>query len=344
MEGDPLADVLTLASARCVRIGTLKAGGTWALNFPPPQKIKLTAVVKGNCWLAVDGERAPHRLGNGRRIRGAGRAVVRARVRLEGLSGRWSRAVHEGDGQRRESRRWPRLPGHWRTRRVGSRPGRPARRRVASSDSRRRQFVRSLDDSMAPGSARQGGDRQSSRRGVGVEAACAAAVRPDYPVLPRRRHDCHGRLAPSAQRRAHRAGVAPHARRTRSGLATRRPGEARGDVTNQLCAAFQSERWRRPSHLPPELANAPCGAGAPRAARCRSPSWPSPSATNQTARSATRSSGEPAWHPSTINPSSHGWTSPHQMRPIRIHGTHPERIAYATCVNPPSTNSSTPLT
>src|SRR5438445_9035579 len=28
MEGDPLADVLTLASARCVRIGTLKAGGT----------------------------------------------------------------------------------------------------------------------------------------------------------------------------------------------------------------------------------------------------------------------------------------------------------------------------
>ena len=39
MEGDPLADVLTLASARCVRIGTLEAGGTWALNFPPPQKI-----------------------------------------------------------------------------------------------------------------------------------------------------------------------------------------------------------------------------------------------------------------------------------------------------------------
>jgi hypothetical protein len=26
MEGDPLADVLTLASARCVRNGTLKAG------------------------------------------------------------------------------------------------------------------------------------------------------------------------------------------------------------------------------------------------------------------------------------------------------------------------------
>ena len=156
-------------------------------------------------------------------------------------------------------------------------------------------------------------------------------------------NDCHGRMAPSAQRRAYRAGVAPHARRARSGMATRRAGEARGDVTNQFCVAFQSERWRRPAHLPPELANATCGAGASRG-RCRSPSWPSPSATNRTARSATRSSGEPAWHPSTINPSSHGWTSPQQMRPIRIHGTHPERIAHATCVSPPSTNSSTPLT
>ena len=58
IEGDPLTDVLTLASARCVRIGSLKAGGAWALKFPPPQKIKLTAVVKGTCWVPVDGERA----------------------------------------------------------------------------------------------------------------------------------------------------------------------------------------------------------------------------------------------------------------------------------------------
>ena len=65
MEGDPLADILTLASARCTRIGTLRAGGAWALRFPPPQKIKLTAVVKGRCWLAIDGEAAPHRLETG---------------------------------------------------------------------------------------------------------------------------------------------------------------------------------------------------------------------------------------------------------------------------------------
>ena len=43
----------------------MKAGGTWALKFPPPQKIKLTAVVKGTCWLAVKGERAPLRLETG---------------------------------------------------------------------------------------------------------------------------------------------------------------------------------------------------------------------------------------------------------------------------------------
>jgi AraC-like DNA-binding protein len=62
MEGDPLADVLMLASARCVRIGTLKCGGDWAIRFPPPQKIKLTAVVKGRCWLALENERAPVQL------------------------------------------------------------------------------------------------------------------------------------------------------------------------------------------------------------------------------------------------------------------------------------------
>jgi hypothetical protein len=65
MDGDPLGDILTLASARCVKVGTLRAGGAWALRFPPPQKIKLTAVVKGGCWLALDGKGAPLRLETG---------------------------------------------------------------------------------------------------------------------------------------------------------------------------------------------------------------------------------------------------------------------------------------
>ena len=344
MEGDPLADVLTLASARCVRIGTLKAGGTWALKFPPPQKIKLTAVVKGNCWLAVDGERAPHRLGNGRRIRGAGRAVVRARVGLEGISGRRSRAVHEGDGQRRESRRWPRLLRHRRTRRVGSRPRGPARRRVATSDSRRCQFVRSLDDTMAPRSARKRGDRQSSGRGVGVEAARAAVVRPDHPVLSRSlerlsRQDGSERSTTSASRRRCASCTA-----SQVGLGDSATWRSTWGCHEPALRCVSKRTLASPLSPTSRICECELRSRGFATARCRSPSWPSLSATNQTARSATRSSGEPAWHPSTINPSWHGWTGPHQMRPIRIHGTHPERIAYATCVSPPSTNSSTPLT
>ena len=47
MKDDPLTDILTLASARCVEVGILVAGGSWALRFPPPKKIKFVAVVKG---------------------------------------------------------------------------------------------------------------------------------------------------------------------------------------------------------------------------------------------------------------------------------------------------------
>ena len=59
MKGDPLTDILTLTSARCVEVGILVAGGSWALQFPPPNKIKFVAVVKGNCWLTVKDEVAP---------------------------------------------------------------------------------------------------------------------------------------------------------------------------------------------------------------------------------------------------------------------------------------------
>jgi hypothetical protein len=59
MEGNPLTDILTLASARCVEVGILVAGGSWALRFPPPSKIKFVAVVKSNCWLTVKDEVAP---------------------------------------------------------------------------------------------------------------------------------------------------------------------------------------------------------------------------------------------------------------------------------------------
>jgi len=65
MKGDPLTDILTLASARCVEVGVLVAGGSWALRFPPPKKIKFVAVVKGDCWLSLEGRAAPLRVKTG---------------------------------------------------------------------------------------------------------------------------------------------------------------------------------------------------------------------------------------------------------------------------------------
>jgi AraC-like DNA-binding protein len=65
MKDDPLTDILTLASARCVEVGILVAGGSWALRFPPPSKIKFVAVVKGDCWLSLEGQAAPVRVKTG---------------------------------------------------------------------------------------------------------------------------------------------------------------------------------------------------------------------------------------------------------------------------------------
>jgi len=65
MRGDPLTDILTLASAQCVEVGILAAGGSWALRFPPPKKIKFVAVVKGECWLSLEGQVASLRVRTG---------------------------------------------------------------------------------------------------------------------------------------------------------------------------------------------------------------------------------------------------------------------------------------
>jgi AraC-like DNA-binding protein len=62
---DPLTDILTLASAQCVEVGILVAGGLWALRFPPPERIKFVAVVKGDCWLSLAGQAAPLRVRTG---------------------------------------------------------------------------------------------------------------------------------------------------------------------------------------------------------------------------------------------------------------------------------------
>lgn len=56
---DPFSDVLKLTNAEAVVTGGFTAGGAWAIRFPGSDKIKFFAVVKGSCWVALDGEPEP---------------------------------------------------------------------------------------------------------------------------------------------------------------------------------------------------------------------------------------------------------------------------------------------
>lgn len=62
---DPLSEVLSLLGAQRSVFAGLRAGGDWAIDFPPPDGIKFNAIVEGGCWLAVDGVQQPIRLEQG---------------------------------------------------------------------------------------------------------------------------------------------------------------------------------------------------------------------------------------------------------------------------------------
>lgn len=53
---DPFSDILKLTNAESLVTGGFTAGGSWAIRFPAPDKIKFFAVVKGHCWVSIDGE------------------------------------------------------------------------------------------------------------------------------------------------------------------------------------------------------------------------------------------------------------------------------------------------
>ncbi|MBO2012952.1 cupin domain-containing protein [Hymenobacter negativus] len=57
---DALSDVLALLKIRSYLYGGFAAGGEWCLSFGPHLgSLKFYAVVKGACWLAVEGVAEP---------------------------------------------------------------------------------------------------------------------------------------------------------------------------------------------------------------------------------------------------------------------------------------------
>jgi AraC-like DNA-binding protein len=107
MSNDLFSDVLRLVGAQTVLAGGFAAGGPWALRFPAPDKIKFAALVKGACWLCVDGEEAAIRVETGDVVLlSAKRAFVLASdpaiTPLEAtalFSGQGKKFVTLGDGQ-----------------------------------------------------------------------------------------------------------------------------------------------------------------------------------------------------------------------------------------------------
>lgn len=65
MRDDPLSDVLRRADVQSVLSGGFRAGGEWAIRFPPPDKVKFFGVVTGRCWLRLDGNAETVRLEQG---------------------------------------------------------------------------------------------------------------------------------------------------------------------------------------------------------------------------------------------------------------------------------------
>lgn len=65
MSDDPFSDILKLTKAETLVTGGFTAGGPWAIRFPAPKTIKFFAVVKGHCWVRLEGERQPVRFDAG---------------------------------------------------------------------------------------------------------------------------------------------------------------------------------------------------------------------------------------------------------------------------------------
>lgn len=65
MRTDPLSDILRITKAEMVATGGFSAGGPWAIRFPAPRSINFFAVVRGHCWVTIEGEPEPFRFDRG---------------------------------------------------------------------------------------------------------------------------------------------------------------------------------------------------------------------------------------------------------------------------------------
>ncbi|WP_224372295.1 AraC family transcriptional regulator [Hyalangium versicolor] len=65
MSADPFSDILQFTNAESLVTGGFTAGGSWAIRFPAPDKIKFFAVVKGHCWVSIKGVTDPIRFETG---------------------------------------------------------------------------------------------------------------------------------------------------------------------------------------------------------------------------------------------------------------------------------------
>ena len=76
MRNDPFSDFLRLANAVSVTTGALVAGGSWAMAIPAAGQIKFWGVVRGSCWLRIEGETEARRLDEGDAFLTASRSIV----------------------------------------------------------------------------------------------------------------------------------------------------------------------------------------------------------------------------------------------------------------------------
>jgi AraC-like DNA-binding protein len=62
---DPASDILHFTKAQTLVTGGFSAGGSWSLQFPVPKSIKFFAIVRGRCWVRIDGVAEPVAFGPG---------------------------------------------------------------------------------------------------------------------------------------------------------------------------------------------------------------------------------------------------------------------------------------